>query len=342
MRKLTQKLVLSVVTMALVVVALGTSTFAWFTLQNTASLGNFTADVTAGEGIEVSLGTFTRAAGVDGNLYTSDDVITYELGASPTWYTTIPGTVIEDRLELMYGSQLTLKDVTSDDGKIMNRRDLVLGFTQVDGYTGNFIELKLWFRSSSAKTITLDNLVITGDSKPWKVDTAHKAANTNAFTDAADLGVGTNIRVAAWTAARVSVFGSTLGGVYQRAAVSGTSFEDTVYNSDVLPEVSYELNKQFGAASYYAVKTNGAIVAPVSDPINTTIPDAVKLDATGKINGTAADAVIGQNLVVLTGADNVFTGQITVRVWIEGWDADLYDAIFKTNLSVSMKFGVAA
>ena len=59
MKKLTQKLVLSVITMALVVVALGTSTFAWFTLQNTASLEQFSGQVTAGEGMEVSLGTWT-------------------------------------------------------------------------------------------------------------------------------------------------------------------------------------------------------------------------------------------------------------------------------------------
>ena len=64
MKNLTRKLMLSIVAIALVVIALGTSTFAWFTLSNKASVGQFNAEVTAGQGMELSL---------DGNNWYSTD-----------------------------------------------------------------------------------------------------------------------------------------------------------------------------------------------------------------------------------------------------------------------------
>lgn len=325
MRKLTQKLVLSVVTMALVVVALGTSTFAWFTLQNSASIGTFTADVTAGEGIEVSLGTWDAV----------NDVATLE--SNSQWYTVIPGSVIENRLAAMYGAQLTLKDVTSEDGKVMQVRDSSGSLTGTGALDGRYIEFKLWFRSAEAKTIRLEQLVISGSSADWTVDAPFVGANNNAFTGARTFALAETVKVAAWTAARVSLIDSTdvdnPAFTYQRTAVTNNPYvASATSNSDVMPAVSYASGAQFGAASYYAVKTNAAITAP-----GAVIPDATKLTEAGNVT---------QNLVSLAQlgdpAAGPFLGSVTVRIWIEGWDADLFDAIFSTTLSVSMKFGVAA
>ena len=326
MRKLTQKLVLSVVTMALVVIALGTSTFAWFTLQNSASIGNFTADVTAGEGIEVSLGTW------------DDTLDEATLETTSQWYTVIPGSIIEDRLEDMYGALLTLKDVTSVDGKVMQTRDASGSLNGTGPLDGRYIEFKLWFRSAEAKIIRLEQLVIAGSSIDWTVDTPFVGANNNQFTGAKSFVTGDVVKVAAWTAARVSLIDSedttNPAFTYQREGIPNNPYTASVQsNSDVLPSVSYASGAQFGAASYYAVKTSTTIAAPATN----IIQDATKLSAAGGVS---------QNLVTLAQlgapAAGPFLGSVTVRIWIEGWDADLFDAIFNTTLSVSMKFGVAA
>ena len=55
MNKIARKLVLSALTVVLTVVALGTTTFAWFTLTNTAVVQPFQASIVADTGIEVSL-----------------------------------------------------------------------------------------------------------------------------------------------------------------------------------------------------------------------------------------------------------------------------------------------
>ena len=106
MRKLTQKLVLSVVTMALVVIALGTSTFAWFTLTNKASIGAFTGQVTAGEGIEITLGDWNSST------------LVYDAPVAATvWYTVLPSAVIQTYVTNMYTS-FRFDNLTSADGKI--------------------------------------------------------------------------------------------------------------------------------------------------------------------------------------------------------------------------------
>ncbi|MGI6728746.1 MAG: hypothetical protein ACOX5P_00560 [Bacilli bacterium] len=55
MRKLTTKLLFAIISAAFALVALGTTTFAWFTISNTASVSQFSAQVTAGQGLEISL-----------------------------------------------------------------------------------------------------------------------------------------------------------------------------------------------------------------------------------------------------------------------------------------------
>ena len=85
MRKLTTKLLFAIISAAFALVALGTTTFAWFTLSDTATVSTFDAQITAGEGIEISL----------------DDI---------NYYTTIQANVIQNKINDL---NFKLKDVTS-------------------------------------------------------------------------------------------------------------------------------------------------------------------------------------------------------------------------------------
>lgn len=167
MKKLTQKLVLSVITMALVVVALGTSTFAWFTLTDTARVDTFNAQVQGGNGILVSL----------------DNV---------NFYTVIDSTAIQAYLTAEYGASYTLTDRTSYEGRVLRDR---LENTVTDG----FIEFVVYFRSDAALVIDVDGVEIGGATKQWTPDVDFiGASGTNVVA-------GTPITVNAYDAARVSI-----------------------------------------------------------------------------------------------------------------------------------------
>ena len=76
-KSLTRKLTIAVIALVFAVVSLSTSTYAWFTMSNTAQVDPFTAEVKAGEGIEIAVTSGSEV----GNAQ---------------WYTgSIPGTVVE-------------------------------------------------------------------------------------------------------------------------------------------------------------------------------------------------------------------------------------------------------
>ena len=57
----------------------------------------------------------------------------------------------------------------------------------------------------------------------------------------------------------------------------------------------------------------------------------------------ATDSTLGDKVLTLvdgalTTHPTYFGGSVVVNVWIEGWDADTYDAIFDTQLNVQLGF----
>ena len=325
MRKLTQKLVLSVVTMALVVIALGTSTFAWFTLTNSAQTQPFSAQVTAGEGIEVSLGTWTGGLiNVDGASILDD---------ASVWYTVIPQSAINARLIQMYGGTTTpnfrFVDLTSSAGDSFANK---LGAAVVNAQ--GYIELPIYFRSAVAKVISVSQVSLTGPASPktWTVDVpSFTAGNGQDYGTSETL---TTMKVAAWAAARLSIVGGGSYGtsgatrVFERDAVT-TGDASTVYNSNAVTAYEEATPADGGASYYYAKGNSGDIALP-------TMPSTLKVAANGSITG-------GSQSLVTTVAGTVGSvastyGQVTVRIWIEGFDADTFDAIFNDTLTIQLFF----
>jgi hypothetical protein len=330
MKKLTQKLVLSVITMALVVVALGTSTFAWFTLQNSATVGTFEAQVTAGEGIEISLGQGTATQTINYSTETA-------------WYTAMPSSVIQSFIDSKYPS-FSFDNVTGGTtGASFNDQ---LG----DSVTSGYISFTLYFRSRTASLpIALNNVVLGGDSAPWTV-------NSNVFTHVNDHQYGidpdgqvtydTTMQVAASSAARVAVNGSEPAVIVQAPeAVSSTAYTTAVYNSHDLPSVSYDITalavgpNAVGAASYERANgvTRTFTAAPViADAItNAALPYTYNDGTNDLITNGRKVATIGTSLL---DSSEYYGTSVTVTIWIEGWDADTFDAIFETMLTVSLGF----
>ena len=329
MKKLTQKLVLSVITMALVVVALGTSTFAWFTLTNSASVQQFHAQITAGEGIEVSVGTWNS---------TSSE---YELLSTSLWFTVLPSSVIQQYIVNEYGGSLaeptfTFSDVTSTNGVAFTTYDLDTN-TPDTAPASSYLSITLYFRSATAKDIVWSSATLGGGTKDWDV-------NVDTFVQRTGQSYGTDVvgyeqlPVAAWTAARVSVTGlvGTASGVSTTAGYQAPADTDgPVYNSQA-DIASYDLQGTgpytlgggaYGAGSYAEAsgKTLSLTATPTVFATDSTLGDKVL---------TLIDGA-------LLAEPDYFGGSVVVNVWIEGWDADTYDAIFDTQLFVQLGFTTA-
>lgn len=311
MRKLTTKLLFAIISVAFALVALGTTTFAWFTLSDTATVSTFDAQITAGEGIEISL---------DGTNY----------------YTTIPATVIQGKIDQL---NVELKDVTSNDGKqfFYLNSDTAINYTSLGAEKKPYIEFDLFFRSPSATGVILNDYEFTskhvvqvedpenpGEMVDQEVEGILWTADvtfTNSFSEV--VTAGTPATYYAHAALRMSL-----------TPVSNEDLEGTavVYQA---PDDSEEEEGKTNKALY---SETGDTVSPIEngmvDYYNKKNSDN-PLDITGVTLANALTEASESNLITL--AANT-PQKVRVRIWIEGWDPDTFNAILNAKINVKMVF----
>lgn len=300
MKNLSKKLLLSILSIALVVIALGTSTFAWFTLSNQASVGTFNAEVTAGEGMELSL---------DGT----------------TWFSTIPTDVINEQILNDYAAS-NYNGTTNRPMLSVVTANESLAFTKLnsaqDGYiqavaNTDYIQLKIWVRAVGLTKINITEIVLEGTETLWKSDTAP-------FTGANGLEVanGAEFLVSAKNAARIGIVPITPIGtnfVYEHPATTTTG---TISGNTVLGgPLTLPTN---GQADYF-LKKSGAGVPEIG---------TLKVYPSTPIT----DSTTGVQVLGLTTGAIYNTAEFNLLVWFEGFDPDTYNSVSALPLTISLKF----
>jgi len=296
MSNMSKKLVLSILAVVLTVVALGTTTFAWFTLTNVAEVQAFEADVTAGEGIEISLN------GLD-------------------WYTTITTELIEEYLfdpasSGYLGANWTFNDSTTEDG---------VAFSNIVGNDARYIEFPLFFRSQDVDTINWTGVELsTPQTVTFTVDVPSFTYRTETYIQG-DPAVGEIEGIDVSDAARIAIISNT-GTAYTVAYEKAASTANTVLGGLTDADLTNGGVGTTGSVNYYYLKND---VLPLGAEEVTVL-------------STITDLGAGQTVLDLTEnaptAPYLYTGNLTVRVWIEGWDADTFNSIFGATLSTSLEF----
>jgi len=351
MRKLTTKLLFAIISAAFALVALGTTTFAWFTISNTASVSQFSAQVTAGQGLEISL---------DGTYF----------------YTTIPASVIQAKIDSL---NVTLKDVTSPDGKNMYYFDDDVDDDDAITYGGTsnpYIEFDLIVRSPVASTVVKLSSVSfssnTGNAT-WTPDTIFVNAKGKLvvpYADAAELIAA----APALTEAGI-IKGFQLDSEEETLVVAYRNDEDIFTFEDIVfgPQAYYahdalrlsiaekleeeeeeeevkvvyehpetETNTvlgdtpQLNGAVHYYNQKNGLISIPGEEYNGLNFSAATLPDSNTSFTELSP-------IVTLTNKiGDYYYGVVTVRVWIEGWDPDTFNAILTQNIYVSLSLTSAS
>ena len=300
MKNLTRKLMLSIVAIALVVIALGTSTFAWFTLSNKASVGQFNAEVTAGEGMELSLD-------------------------QATWYSSIPSSVIQAKIQanftaasgaLNVANEPILTAVTTADALAFNKLKADQSGWEAATANVDFIKIKIYVRAVKLNTVAIDSITVTGNSGSWTADATFLGTDGNTV-DAEDV-----LTVSAANGARVGISGAT--GVYSTPFVyenaASTSAPLNTVLGGTIPTV---LN---GQADYFLNKNE------VNPNLITGAPSSV----IGSVTEVLTTSPI--KVIDLTAGTTHNTGNFDLLVWFEGFDPDTYDSILKMPLNIKMSF----
>lgn len=344
MNKITKKLLVSVLTLAFAVIALGTTTFAWFTIGGNSVVGPISAQVTAGEGVEVSL---------DGTTY----------------YSVLSSELIEEKLSALIAAELGAGKTfaadfkymanTSADGKAFLNN--AAGSAVAPTFEAGIISLPLYFRTPNevASKVQLTKPVAKvavplSTDKDTYIYSAPITWNADATTSLAQKY--TDAAVLTKTADNIT---SGSSSTFIAANATRISFvEGANVNCVIAPELQgtshgVAVNGYLGLASQYAAVKGFPIdntILPMSKNAITDTkvfgdeaPSALTTPNAKLYLGTEAET--GYDVVTLTRAnpaDQYATGNVTVNIWLEGWDPDCINAIFKSTIYVQLNFKVVA
>lgn len=319
MTKLSRKLLLSVLTLAFALITLGATTFAWFTLSTKAEIEPFIIDVTSGAGIEIS---------ADGSNY-SNFITADQIYAA---ITRAKSSTILDHVTSKDGINFTTIDVSGSPsfGKVANS-----GWTQFD----------LWFRSpeKDVEVYMLKNTTVTSQGIDWISDANFQLTSSPSSV----VDVGQKVTLFGANAVRISTTENTLAvgaGLQMDPGDSSNIFELGGATGD--QKLGKEI-KSYGSVAYYNAKNpNNPISEATIEAEEELLPEVLDYDDMPALEDLNTSNVTEDHVPVSTletpysaTGSTYYYGHITVRIWLEGWDPDMFNAIMADHITIHMYFG---
>ncbi len=328
MRNISRKLLLSSLTVVLTVIALGTTTFAWFTITNTARISSFETQIAAEQGIEIAIGIINPSLEIENE--TKFEVST---PSRLNWVTTLTAADIEQFIQDHVETGFRFEHLTSPNGRTFYTfTSDEVGNTVTNGY----VELPIHFRSGDVYTINWSAVNLnSGSPLPrWTSDVDQYTSTNGNIVNRND-----EIVVDPSNAVRISfdpgsgtpfVYEKPYGGTNIVLGTGGNLTQEVDPDNDPETENSY-IPSQIGAHSYYHAKTN---LLPVGIDNVVTVETFTEFASYGEEGRT----VLTLNNGATSSAGMEYYGTATIYVWIEGWDANAYNSILDQYVYISFTF----
>lgn len=313
-----KRVLISVLTLIVVGMIFGSATYAWITLSTINNIEGLSLTASAGDDLQLSL---------DGETY----------------YNQLPGEMVEALFEGM-----KLVDVTSFDGinfQTGGLRDIGVAIPNE-----HYISFDLWIRTARPEHhIYLINHI--DSMSDYNTDEIGTYAISEGVMWVAKSGFFNGPTVDDWVEA------GSVGRYYASQAVrmSFIELKDDLNPNDI--RNTNELNRflfdpsndpyrgygvTYGAFSYFFQRTRWWITAP------TLIPEVsyrlTQVDPDDPYQALSNDSLISE--LQPTGILNdknreYYSGKVRINIWIEGWDADAFDAIDRDKIKFQIQFKAA-
>jgi hypothetical protein len=309
-----KKFHLTVITLFLLVITFGTVTFAWISLSTVNNIEGLSLTATSGEELLISL---------DGESFSNN--------------------LSAEQLKNLF-SDITLNEVTSIDGKTFNAGGL-RDESDVNA-DRDYLQFDVWFQTTE---------------QVHSVYVINNVSDQVAFDSSAS---GTYI------VSRGVNWRSDLTFTYDENGTTVNKGDENIYYASDAVRLSFvelndELNeldvreddeliswifdpsgdalrgygKSYGNYSYFTEKTRNFILL-------TTLEQPVKYDLSSFDPRNPYQALDNQSIVaklqdtglVNENGDAIYQGKLRMTLWIEGWDADAFDAINGDRLKIQLQF----
>jgi hypothetical protein len=295
-----RKILIAFLATMLLVLTLGTSTFAWITLARASQIESIAFQAFLGDSLEIS---------IDGEKY----------------YSELPATEISK----IFGKNRLL-DITSVDGKTfthLRRKEITPN--------NHYISIEFYFRTTSKRERTvylannISDVVNYDDTKKQEgTFVVSKGINYRARFDFQydenDIVRAGEVRTYYISeAVRISTI-STING------------EEVVKIFDLSGNEHRGYGKPYGAYDYYKKATNRHLELPTEIP--PTIYELSKFDPNGPFSLDDISKLVELNEIQEFDGKTYYTGKIKMNIWVDGWDADLFDPVLYDRIKIQLQF----
>lgn len=345
MGKLTRKTILGLLAMVLAVITLGTTTYAWITTGAVVTVQEFDLDVTSGDGLEIAYKhadgtTSTWGMNINNDILFSGLSADYQTDNFANNFRFTPVTSVDGRAFTTI--QLTETEVPGEG--IVSIPSLVPIANNKDVSSG-IVEFTLIFRTKVAPDLTEEEPTPIPLKLIWNQLTLNSTLDASWSPERAYTDINGNIiapndpaqQYLAMYGARVSVAGNLfdeadpITRVYEKPSVGSSANNDAVN----LVLSNNEPNWAQGAHDYYYQITGvdlekyfGAAGESVADyraaETQTTISNVHVADF-----GTTPDAA------------GYYYAEVVVRIYLEGFDSEMFNTILSNNLQTAFGFTYA-
>lgn len=316
MTKAKKRLIFSVAALVIAIAVATGSTFAWFTINREVNVEQMDISVTAGsQGIYIA----TKKEGP------------YKTALS-----------LQDLKDAGYKADASLDAVTSPDGKVINDLD----GNKLGTDTKKFIEMKFYFRATG-ETAPIIDLNRTNNSEiddrntilqphesglPQTVFNTWRDIDANEFGQANAYKIDAPIPVRAAHAARVSFNAVADDKTTESTRIWDPYYDDpTTFRGKPNEANGGKLDNSVGnfALAYYnGTKPDGK--ANLVWPTNGIAPTEAKDDFFKDV----------LKLTPVANVPNTYEGELTIRIWLEGWDGDCMTSILGDKIKADFVFAI--
>lgn len=308
-----RKIYLTLLSIILLVITFGTSTYAWVTISTTNRVDALGINATLGNRLEIS---------IDGTNYFNE----------------LSGEMIMNQIK-----KVRFTDVTSFDG--INFEKNIQHQVKEAVVNEDYIEMALYFRTSSQyrNVYLIDNVSESADYLVPPKDGTYVISK----------GIEFKAKFRFLYDVNEYIEGGETKTFYAKDAMRIAFIEEKVddildarreeelikYIYDPSEEEHRGYGKEYGSLYYYNLLKDENLEIP------TEIPETrYSLSTFANYNPNVAlnDNSKIMTLITTDKTDEYdrtyYEGKVTIRIWLEGWDADMFDGVFRDNLKIQLMF----
>lgn len=324
MKKLINKLFLSVLSLTLAISLVGTVVYAWFSISTLNILHNVTLGIAADDGFEISL---------DGINYFKE--------------------IKSEEINKYINNNLQLLDVTSVDGINFFKggpSNYVGAIENID-----YLKLTVHFRTTAKATASPETVL----RNVFLVDNVSSAAYLDKDIDGTYvISKGINwrsdvtfingldpINDIVYVGDRHVMYGAEairIGFVEQKLSHEFDERNDgelvnKIFDLSRNPERGY--GTSYGSLDYYNEKNKSNFEPPsTNQEVITTLTEFNEFDPRFTNDEVSLITSMIKTNKFTDKGEVYFEGKVDISIWLEGWDADCFDAIYRDKITIRLKF----